>query len=91
MSSRLARIGAGTLLSGALFLGGAAAPAFAVEGDDGDNTITQSNKSNNVQIAVNNKGDVNQSIDVDQSNKASIKDNDGDRKGKKGKRGKWGR
>jgi hypothetical protein len=51
MSSRFTRIAAGTLLSGALFMGAGAAPAFADEGEDGNsNNSTQKNVA--VQIGV---------------------------------------
>jgi hypothetical protein len=66
MSSRFARIAAGTLLSGALFVGAGAAPAFAAEGDDARdsnsslpqnvNVYPQINIGANIAIAVN-KGD----------------------------------
>jgi hypothetical protein len=54
MASILAKIGAGTLLAGALFVGGAA-PAFATE-DHGDDSIEQVNESTTNQNANGNNG-----------------------------------
>ena len=69
MSSRFVRIAAGTLLSGAVFVGAGATPAFAAEGDDARDsniplqhnvniTNSQINISANIAIAAN-KGDGN--------------------------------
>jgi hypothetical protein len=67
MASRLARIGAGTLLAGALFMGGAGT-AFADEPkDDGPIKVVQENSNGTVQ---NGNGNTNK---TDQFNNADIR------------------
>jgi hypothetical protein len=66
MASILAKIGAGTLLAGALFVGGAA-PAFATEHEDGG-SIEQVNENTTNQTANGNNGKVTQNNTTNQFN-----------------------